>query len=162
MNYRTRVLWLPALGALTLSSALLALFQFCGIVPCFYRVSDQLHGPFDCTFYIPWLVALPVVGAVAALWSQRTGGKGIHRLLAALSPPIGLLGSFLISPFISLVIYILIPLLPNGLGQRRIPLALHAPPITGVLVLLASWVLFPAIGLLLGAAPFLQKPQAQS
>jgi ABC-type uncharacterized transport system involved in gliding motility auxiliary subunit len=34
--------------------------------------------------------------------------------------------------------------------------------IPGVLVLLVNWVLLPAVGLLLGAVPFLRKPQPQS
>jgi len=162
VTYRSRVLWLPALGALTVSSILLALFQFSGFVPRFYWMSDRMSGSLYFTVYIPWLIALPVVGAVAALWSQHAGGKAIHQVLAALAPPIGMLGTFLIGPFIALLIYVLIPLFSKGAGHGRIPSPLHAPPMIGVFVVLVSWVLLPAIPLLLGAAPFLRKPQAQS
>jgi hypothetical protein len=163
MTYRTKVLWLPALVALTLSSSLLAIFQFSGLVPRFYWLSKtgmSVHPFF--TFYLPWLIALPLIGAVAAFWSQRAGGKAIHRLLAALAPPIGMLGFFLITPFITLLVYMLIPLFAKGSGHTRVPLTLHAPPMIGVLVVLVSWVLLPAVGLFLGALPFLRKHQPQS
>jgi len=69
MNYqvtcRTKVLWLPALGALTLSSTLLALFQFFGLVPRFYWLSVT-GVPLGIPFYLPWLIALPAIGAGAA------------------------------------------------------------------------------------------------
>jgi hypothetical protein len=155
MNYRTKVLWLPALGALILSSTLLALFQFSGLVPRFYWWSGV-----GIPFYLPWLIALPAIGAVAAFWSQRAGGKAVHRLLAALAPPIGMLGTFLIGPFIGLLIYLLIPLFSDGAGHRRIRPPLHAPPMIGVFLMLASWVLLPAVGLLLGAVPFLQNAKS--
>jgi hypothetical protein len=163
MNYRTKVLWLPALGALTLSSTLLALFQFFGLVPRFYWLSrtGMSMQPFF-TVYLPWLIALPAIGAVAASWSQRAGGKAVHRLLAALAPPIGMLGTFLIGPFIGLLIYLLIPLFSDGAGHRRIRPPLHAPPMIGVFLMLASWVLLPAAGFLLGAVPFLRKSHPQS
>jgi hypothetical protein len=160
MNYRTKVLWLPALGALTLSSGLLAIFQFLGLVPRFYWLSVT-GVPLAVPFYFPWLIALPAIGAVAAFWSQRAGGKAVHRLLAALAPPISMLGTFLIGPFIGLLIYLLIPLFSDGAGHRRIRFPLYAPSMIGVFLMLASWVLLPAVGLLLGAAPFLRKPQAQ-
>jgi len=164
VTYRNKVLWLPALGALTLSSILLAIFQFSGLVPRFYWLSRTglSTEPFF-TFYLPWLIAMPAIGAVAAFWSQRAGGKAIHRLLAAVAPPIGMLGTFLIVPFVSLfvslLIYILLPLW-SGAGHRSIPLTLHAPPMIGMIVLIVSWVLLPAIGLALGALPFLQKPKS--
>ncbi|MGA3325721.1 MAG: permease prefix domain 1-containing protein [Terriglobia bacterium] len=157
VTYRTKVLWLPALGALTLRSGLLALFQFLGLVPRFYWLSG-----IGIPFYLPWLIALPAIGAVAAFWSQRAGGKAVHRLLAALAPPIGMLGTFLIGPFIGLLIYLLIPLFSDGAGHRRTRFPLHAPPMIGVFLMLASWVLLPAVGLLLGAVPFLRSHEAQS
>jgi len=162
MNYRTKVLWLPALSTLVLSSGLLATLQFIGLVPHFYWLSNRMNGGLYYTFYIPWLIALPAIGAVAAFWSQRAGGKAVHRLLAALAPSISMLGTFLIAPFVGLLIFLLIPLFSDGAGHRRIRFPLHAPPMIGVFLMLASWVLLPAVGLLLGAAPFLRKPQAQA
>jgi hypothetical protein len=163
VTYRTKVLWLPALGALTLSSILLALFQFFGLVPRFYWLSrtEMSMQPFF-TVYLPWLIALPLIGAVAAFWSQRAGGKAIHRLLAALALPIGMLGVFLIGPFIGLLIYMLIPLFAKGPRHTLVPPTLHVPLMVGVVAMLVSWVLLPAVGLLLGTVPFLRKSQPQS
>ncbi|MDR3676476.1 MAG: permease prefix domain 1-containing protein [Acidobacteriota bacterium] len=162
VTYRTRVLWLPGLVALTLSSILLAVFQFFGLAPRFYWVSET--GYIFFTFYLPWLIALPLIGAVAAYWSQRAGGKAIHRLLAALAPPIGMLGFFLIGPFIALFLYILMALFGKGAAHTRALHALHTnhPPLIGVIAILVSWVLLPAVGLLIGAVPFLGKHPAQS
>jgi hypothetical protein len=163
MTYRTKVLWLPALIALTLSSVLLALFQFLGLVPRFYWLSRTglSMQPFF-TFYLPWLIALPVIGAVAAFWSQRAGGKAIHRLLAALAPSIGMLGVFLIAPFLSLLISMLLPLFTHRPARGAFGPTDVASLITGVFAVLVSWVLVPAVGLFLGAVPFLRKPHAQS
>ncbi len=162
MNYRTKVLWLPALGALTLSSVLLALFQFLGLVPRFIWLSKGMSMEPYFTVYAPWLVTLIGVGAVAALWSKRVGGEAIHRLLAALAPAIGFLGVLLISPFITILIYELLRFYPGTAAHRRFPLNFHGPFLAGMAVLLMSWVLLPALPLLLGAVPFLRKPQAHS
>ena len=161
VTFRTKVLWLPALGALTLSSAVLAIFQFFGLVPHFYWLSRTGLGvePFF-TIYPPWLVSLPAIGAVAAFWSQRAGGNAIHRLLAALALPIGMLGTFLLIPFLSPLIYILILFFLHGTGQGRVPFTLHAPPMLWMMVMIVSWVLLPAIGLAIGALPLLRKPKS--
>ena len=158
MNYRTKVLWLPALGALTLSSLLLALFQFSGLVPRFYWLNGIGGYPFY-TIYLPWLIALPIVGAVAACWSQRAGGKLSHRLLAALAPPIGLLSFILIVSFLSLPIVLFVSLRHPVNGHSHAGLSFY---LTGFWTLLVSWMLLPGIALILGAVPFLRNPQGQS
>jgi hypothetical protein len=159
MNYRTKVLWLPALGALTLSSALLALCQFSGVAPHFVWVNMNLQPYF--AFYTPWLIALPFVGAVGAFWSQRMGGKIVHRLFAALAPAVWFL-PFLPMPVATLLVYVVLHLLPHRAWQDTILVNFHAAPLMGIVAMLVSWVFLPAVGLLLGAAPFLRKPQAQS
>jgi hypothetical protein len=163
MTYRSRVFWLPALVALTLSSGLLAVFQHAGIEPRFYWPSGEpgtYHAFF--AFYVPWLIALPLVGAVAAFWSQLAGGKAPYRMLAALAPSLGMLGVFLIIPFIAWPINIVM----SVHHHRHISFSLTGSSvvafITGFLILLANWVLLPAIALFIGAAPFLRKAQPQS
>ena len=165
MNYRTKTLWLPSLGTFTLSMGLLSLLQISGFQPHFFWLSKtgMSMEPY-LMFYLPWLIVLPLIGAVAAYWSQRAGGKPLHRLLAALAPPIGmLLFIFVIIPLILLLTYMLMPLFLHGGGHRGIPPpTLHAPPIIAVVAFLVSWVLLPAVGLLVGAVPFLRKLQTQS
>ena len=144
MNYRTKALWLPALVAVTLSSISLALLIFTGLYPYIYLLRDGLFIP----FYVPWLLALPIIGAVAAFWSQRAGGKVAHRLFVSLAPPIISLG-------IMLIIF-----LPLSLAvDRHVPIGLK---LEGLLTYIVAWVLVPSLALFLGAAPFLRKPLAQS
>jgi hypothetical protein len=164
MNYRTKVFWLPSMCALAISSGLLAVFQHVGLAPRFYWLSGEpgTYHPYFF-FYVPWLIALPVVGAGAAFWSQLAGGKALHRMLAALAPSIGMLGFFLIFvPFIAWPIGLV--LMVHYHMHISFSLTGHSLVefIIGFLVLLANWVLLPAIALFIGAAPFLRKPHAQS
>ena len=99
-----------------------------------------------CEFIVPWLIAQAVVGAVAAYWSRRAGGTVRHQLFAALAPAIALLGVFVL-------------ILPVAIVMEQAP---HHIQLYGFLILTVTWVLLPAIPLLLGAAPFLRKPQPQS
>lgn len=147
MNYRTKVLWLPALCALTLSNVLLALMQIFGRPPHFYVFHTGKSMELFCAFIVPWLISQPVVGAVAAYWSRRAGGAVLHQLLAALAPAIALLGLFLL-------------ILPWAMIVEK-PFAPNIR-LTAFLVLTVTWVLLPSVPLLIGAAPFLRKPQPQS
>lgn len=147
MNYRTKALWLPALGALTLSNVLLALIQVFGPAPHFYLFHTGKSMEVFCAFIAPWLITQPMVGAVAAYWSRRAGGTLRCQVLAALAPAIALIGLFLlIFPFAMIV-------------SRHV---MHHMQLQAFLVLTVTWVLLPALPLLLGAAPFLRKPQAQA
>jgi hypothetical protein len=147
MNYRTRVLWLPALFALTLSYVLLALIQIFGPQPSFYWFfTGRSLMPF-VAFIVPWLLSQPVVGAIAAYWSRRAGGTVRYQILAALAPAIALLGLFLlILPFAMIVVHHVS----------------HTMRIGSFLGLTVTWVILPALPLLLGAAPFLRTAQSRS
>jgi hypothetical protein len=161
MNYRTKVLWLPAMCGLAISSGLLAVLQHAGLAPRFYWLTGKPGTYPFFAFYVPWLIALPVVGAVAAFWSQLAGGKALYRMLAALAPSLGMLGFFLIGPFIAVPIRMImavhyhrpISFFLNGFSLVQF--------ISGFLIFLANWVLLPAIALFIGAVPFLRKPQLQ-
>jgi hypothetical protein len=147
MNYRTKALWLPALCALTLSNGLLALMQIFGTPAhfCWFGVGKSVQAL--CEFIVPWLISQPIVGAVAAYWSRRAGGTLRYQLLAALAPAIALLGLFLlILPWAMIL---------EKPFEPKIRLA-------AFLILTVTWVLLPALPLLIGAAPFLRKPQAQT
>jgi len=148
MNYRTKVLWLPALCAITLSNGLVALMQIFGRPPDSYWLgtagkSMEVIG----AFIVPWLISQSVVGAVAAYWSRRAGGTVWYQLLAALSPAIVLLGLFLL-------------VIPSSILLHKH--ALHNIRLSAFMIVTLTWVLLPAVPLLIGAAPFLRKPQAQS
>jgi hypothetical protein len=147
MNYRTKVLWLPALCALFLSNVLLAIIGILGYPPYFYWLSPNMSTRPYFVFVVPWLLTQPVVGAVAAYWSRRAGGAVTHQVLAALAPAIAMMGVFvLILPFAIM--------LDEGVA--------HHIQLTAFLVLTATWVLLPSIPLFLGAAPFLKEAQPRA
>jgi hypothetical protein len=145
MNYRTKVLWLPALFALTLSNVVLALMQIFGTPPHFYWFYTGGRMAPYYVFVFPWLISQPVVGAIAAYWSRRAGGAVLHQVLAALAPAIALLGIFVL-------------VLPGAMIVEEG----HYLHLSAFLILTVTWVLLPSVPLLLGAAPFLRKPPAQS
>jgi hypothetical protein len=145
MNYRTKALWLPALGALTLSNGLLAVFQVFGPPAHFYWLGVGKSFQALCEFIVPWLISQLVVGAIAAYWSRRASGTLLYQLLAALAPAIALLGLFLLILPLAMIL--------DKHEAHNIRLGVF-------LVLTVTWVLLPALPLLLGAAPFLRKPQA--
>jgi hypothetical protein len=146
MNYRTKALWLPALGALTLSNGLLAIIQIFGPLTHFYWLNPYMGMRPFYMFLVPWLSLQPVVGAVAAFWSRRAGGAVRHQLIAALAPAIAQLGVFVL-------------ILPFSIMLDK-HVANHVR-LSAFLLMTVIWVLLPALPLLLGAAPFLRKPQVQ-
>ncbi|MGO8814361.1 MAG: hypothetical protein ACLQVG_06785 [Terriglobia bacterium] len=146
MNHRTKVLWLPALCALTLSNGCLALMQIFNVPAHFYQFGIGKDVQALCEFIVPWIIAQAFVGALAAYWSRSAGGTLRHQLLAALAPAIALLGVFVL-------------ILPVAIVMEQAP---HHIQLYGFLILTVTWVVLPAIPLLLGAAPFLRKPLTQS
>lgn len=147
MNHRTKALWLPALCALTLSNVLLALMQIFGAPAHFYWLGVGKDVRALCEFILPWLISQPVVGAIAAYWSRRAGGTVRYQLLAALAPAIALLGLFVLILPAAMI-------LDRGVN--------HHIQLGGFVLLTATWVVLPTVPLLVGAAPFLRKAQAQS
>ncbi len=144
MNYRTKVVWLPALCALALSNVLLALMQVFGPPHFYWFYTGKGMAPYY-VFVVPWLITQPAVGGIAAYWSRRAGGAVLHQLLSALAPAIALLGVFvLILPFAMIM--------EEG----------HYLHLGAFLILTVTWVVLPALPLLVGAAPFLRNPQPHS
>jgi hypothetical protein len=141
MNYLTKVFWLPALGTFALNMGLLAYLQIARLRPAFFLWSGLIP------IYLPWLIALPMIGALGALWSKRAGGSILLQLLASQA-------SALIWECIMLV------MLPFSLVlDRGVPVSLK---MEGLLIYVVAWVLLPSFALFLGGSPFLRKPQAQS
>jgi hypothetical protein len=71
MNNRVRQLWLPGLLTFIMSMGLLALTQIFGPKPWIL----SWGRPPVAVIFIPWLLALPLVGAVGAFLSHRAGGS---------------------------------------------------------------------------------------
>jgi hypothetical protein len=140
MNYRTKTLWLPALATFLGTSVSLWLCQYSGIAP---RIVWIRHNA--VWFYWPWLITLPIFGAVGAYLSQRARGATTSRIAAGLSPALIMLA------VMSLV-------LPFGIAID----GFHFFQLVSFGLMVINWVALPALALMLGELPFLQRKRHQS
>jgi hypothetical protein len=138
MNERTKNLWLPGLVMLFLSSVLLMYITRFGPFPKMVWLDARQ----PLLLYVPWLVSLPVFGALGAYWSRRAGGHVRARIAVGVFPVLMLAGAF----FMILPIAILF--------DRNIPFSMF---VTSFGLMLLGWVLIPGAALLLGALPFLRN-----
>lgn len=137
VNHRTMSIWIPGLVSLTLASGSLALLQLWGVRPHIWWTRSGLA----LLFYIPWLLAQPVFGAVAAYMSRRNGGVWHERLTASLIPAASMVGAFCVA------VCVAIALNKAGGGHEINAIALS--------LLVLSWAVVPGLALALGALPFL-------
>ena len=91
MKKRTHQLWIPGFLTLTLSMIFLAVLQRLGFHP---RIAWS--GPNPVLLYVPWLLALPFLGALGAYVSSRAGGSRRIVLLASVFPVLALTAAFLL------------------------------------------------------------------
>lgn len=131
MNLRTRTFWLPSALTLILSMGFLLTLQFSGIQP---RTVLWGNGPL-LLFYIPWLVSLPVIGALGAFLSLRAGG----------SRQIVLLCSVFSSVYQVLLFFVILPL---ALVFNR-NVAAHFQ-FSSFFPQIFAWLLLPIAALLIG------------
>jgi hypothetical protein len=137
VNHRTMSVWIPGLVSLTLASGLLALLQDWGVPPHIVWTRSGLA----LLFYIPWLVAQPIFGAVAAYISRKNGGAWHERLTASLIPAAGMVGAFCVAVCAAIALN----LTGDGHEINAIALSLYV----------LSWAAVPGLTLALGALPFL-------
>jgi hypothetical protein len=134
MPNRLRQLWIPGFLTLTLSTTLLMVLQKQGLQP--RMISWNELGL--VLFYVPWLVTLPLFGAMGAYLSLRAGGSTRAILFSGVFPVLMLVGCFFVILPVSLVI------------DRNV--AFHFK-MEGFLNILIGWVLIPGAALLIGALP---------
>ncbi len=89
MNQRTKSLWLPGLISLLVANVFLMMLQRSGLPIHLFKLGSVILA-----LYVPWLVVLPLCGAIGAYLSLRAGGDRVARLSAALFPGIAFLGLF--------------------------------------------------------------------
>ncbi|PYU50782.1 MAG: hypothetical protein DMG48_12780 [Acidobacteria bacterium] len=132
MNDRVRQLWLPGLLTFALSMGLLELVQKFGARPI---VLDLDKGTPVLMFYTPWLLALPLAGALGAYLSKRAGGSARIVLASSIFPvlPFGVV--FMIAGPVGLVI-------SHSLAHHIVTAAFFSMSV--------GWVLAPGIALLVG------------
>ncbi|OLC90319.1 MAG: hypothetical protein DMG35_10900 [Acidobacteria bacterium] len=146
MNDRVRQLWLPGFLTFLLSACLLALNQIFGPKPWALMKVGQLPM---VLFFIPWLLSLPVVGAMGAFLSHRAGGSRRAVLTSTVFP---------VLPFLASIVVVF----PVSLIFDRF-ISHNTAPISLVMALL-GWVLAPGVALLAGglAAQFLLSRRLDS
>ncbi len=137
MNVRTRTLWLPGLLTLTLSMGFLLILQLSGYQP---RTATWPEGGYVLLIYVPWLLSLPVFGALGALLSSRAGATRKTVLLASVFPAVYQAALFFI-------------VLPLALIFNR-AVAVHFR-LDAALTQLVAWLIVPVVALALGGLALL-------
>lgn len=140
MSQRTKSLWIPGFAMVAVMLA--------GLIGAF-RVNMYPYGlivtsDYALLIYVPWLASLPLIGALGAYWSRRSGGDSSTALRACLIPVAILTAMFLTSTPVTLF-WIFRSVL--SLGRQLAYLgscSLH-------------WAVYPSLLLLLGALPFLKR-----
>ena len=142
MNHRTKSLWLPALASFAAASLFLLVLTHITLQP---RFLVRLPG-LGRSFYIEWLCAQILFGALGAYLSRRAGGNRTARIVAGTFPAIVQFGLWAFW-------------IPASALLERDAFVLHHPMFYafGIFV----WVVPPGIALLLGAAPFLKEQKLQ-
>lgn len=130
---RTRALLMPTFVNLVLTSALLNICDKLGIVD----LTIKRSGPIPA--FQPWLLTLPLCGALAALLARRADGPFTVRLVAALAPCVVWLGSL----FVLEIIFLCLPGFFSGVSLSALASAA------------IGWFALPALALFAGAAPLL-------
>jgi hypothetical protein len=139
MSNRVLQIWVPAFLTLLVSLGLLALIQIYGPSPWTVprKSTWSIVAPV-VVVYIPWLLSLPLIGAMGAYLSIRAGASQRLVLLAILVPVLPYLTFFLIGLPIALI---------------RNEHVAHNMMFSAFFVGLAAWVILPGAALLAGGLP---------
>jgi len=134
MQKRVRQLWIPGFLSLILCLLFQAALQRLGLQP---RI--VWSGPSSPTLYMPWLAALPFIGALAAFISSRAGGSRATVLFVSVFPALALTFAFLFMFPFSMTIELVAG---RPVDFSRVATVLLKDGI--------GWILVPAVALLAG------------
>jgi hypothetical protein len=138
MTNRVKQWWLPGFLALFLSVMLLMANEFMGIKPLIVSAhGSQLSAPV-AVIYVPWLLLLVPIGAMAAYLAGRAGGSRRAMFLSTVFPVLPHLGFFL-------VVFPVVLILDDHVA--------HNIMISALFMSWAAWVLLPGAALLAGGLP---------
>jgi hypothetical protein len=138
MTDRVRHWWLPGFVALFLSVMLLRAIEFIGIKPLIVSAHGSQLGAPVAVIYLPWVLSLIPIGALAAYLAGRAGGSQRAMFLSTVFPVLPHLGFFL-------VVFPVVLILDDHVA--------HNIMISGLFMSLAAWVGLPGIALLAGGLP---------
>jgi hypothetical protein len=138
MSKRVSQIWLPGFLTLLISMSLLLLIQFLNPNPIIVDRSGWYMVAPVMVIYLPWLLSLPLIGALGAYLSHRAGASQRIVLLSILFPVLPYLTFFMIGFPIALIV-----------DDHVVHNIMFAAFFTG----LVAWVLLPATALLAGGLP---------
>lgn len=149
----TKRLWLPGLSTMIAASLFLFVadivydpsrfFTQIGLRPQYLLQADSGSGRI---FYLWWLLANLLCGALGAFLSRRAGGTRTTRVVTGAMPALTMFA----------LCAVVVPI--TFLITRQTAPSLHSADVGLALCL---WVVAPAIALLLGSAPFLRNLERQ-
>jgi hypothetical protein len=134
MRKRVQQLWIPGFLVLTGSSIFLMMLQQ-------YRFQPRVvswGGPHTILLYIPWLLSLPVFGAIGAYLSFRAGGSRKTVLLATVFPVLTYAATIFVILPVSFIV--------DSHVQNTLSLV-------GFLRAIFEWMVIPGTALLAGGLP---------
>jgi len=136
MTDRVKQFWLPSLLTLSFSMGLLALIQVFGPNPWLVARKNgwTLVAPVTVV-YLPWLLSLPLIGAMGAYLSNRAGGS--QRAMF----------SSIVFPVLPYLVFFLVALPVMTIFNERLA---HNIMFGALFVGLFAWVLAPGAALLAG------------
>jgi hypothetical protein len=142
MINRAKSVWLPGIFTVTVSVGLLDILQ---------RANLESFRPLFQTRllilpFLLWVIALPLVGALGVHLARFLEGESRARLATGLFPSIAMFG------------LLFLPRIWSAIFERN-GLVIRHPLQFAFDVFL--WSILPALALLLGAMPFLRKPESQ-
>src|SRR5712664_2819 len=133
MTNRVKQFWLPGLRTFTISMVLLELVQK------FFPQPFILHldHPPVLLFYVPWLLTLPLAGALGACLSKQAGGSRGMTLLSSAFPVLPLAAIFLMAIPVGLV---LSHTLSHGIvAAAFLTLGIAWVAVPGLILLVGGW-----------------------
>lgn len=133
MQNRVTQLWIPGLVTLFSAYVLLALMQFAGL----RALTSHPGEPRGIVLYLPWMLTLPLIGAIGAYLSRRARATGWRVYFAASLPALALGVFFLLLFPLAFVI------------DPQVSLSIKATALAAAIV---NWVILPGFALGLGAA----------
>jgi hypothetical protein len=134
MSNRVTQLWVPGLVTLALAMVLLALAEIYGPRPWILRSGN----PPVMVVHIPWLLGLPVVGALGAFLSQRAGGSRGAIFSSIVFPVV---------PFLAAILLITPVILAFDHWIA------HSPVPASIPMAALGLVIIPGVALLIGGVP---------
>ena len=133
MNERVRKFWLPSLVTLLLGWGILAIMIWAGVEPWMTHPAEAR----GLIVYVPWLVMLPLIGAMGSYLAHWSNAKSWQVYVVAAFPAVA-------AALVFLTVFPWAVLVDRNVGPDFRLVSLAANTI--------SWVILPGIALLTGVA----------